>query len=189
MTKKRKIPFIEYYLGIFTSKDDRILDVGCGPARYRNATKFNYIGIDLTKEDYSAGIKRNVDVVASAEDIPFIEKTFDLVFATSTFYQVFNYQKALSEIYRVIKPGGRILLFDYNKQIQKRLEKSENHNLPCWTQFELMNLIKKFGFIDCKMLTRTAHKTFFIEKYFWLFYQSFFSSWIIVTGKKSFKLN
>jgi len=184
MTKNRKIPFIEYYLQKFVNKEDKILDIGCGPARYRFSTQALYIGLDLTKDKYSSEILRSVDVVASAEDILVAQNSFNLVIAISTFYQISNHNKALKEIYRVLKPGGRILLFDYNRLIQKRLIKSEKHFLPCWSQYELRNLIQQFGFTKCELLTRTAHRTLLVERYFWLLYQRFMSSWIIVTGLK-----
>ena len=47
----------------------RIVDVGCGPAVYRDATDAEYIGVDYRSDPY--GGDSDVDVVAPAEDLPF----------------------------------------------------------------------------------------------------------------------
>lgn len=48
-------------------------------------------------------------VLASATVLPFPAATFDLVYAASLFYLVPHWQRALSELARVVKPGGHIL--------------------------------------------------------------------------------
>ncbi|MFQ6083608.1 MAG: class I SAM-dependent methyltransferase [Candidatus Aminicenantia bacterium] len=44
--------------------------------------------------------------VADATDLPFSENSFDAVFAFGILHHIENWQKAISEIYRVLKPGG-----------------------------------------------------------------------------------
>ena len=86
--KNRKIPFVEYYLQKYSDKDNIIIDVGCGSSQYRNSTNAKYIGIDITKEPYSDKVLRDVDVVASAERMPFVVNSIDLVFFVGSFYQI-----------------------------------------------------------------------------------------------------
>ena len=48
----------------------------------------------------------------SAEEIPFSDSTFDVVISNGVFNLVVDKVKALSEVYRVLKPGGRFMLAD-----------------------------------------------------------------------------
>jgi SAM-dependent methyltransferase len=94
------IQAIKIYLG--NRQDLRIVDVGCGkkPYQYLFKNKYNeYIGIDINKSD-------SVDVVATAENIPFGDDQFDVVLATQSLEHTKDYQSAINEAYRVLKKGG-----------------------------------------------------------------------------------
>lgn len=49
----------------------------------------------------------------NVEQLPFSDNEFDTVVATLVFCSVEHPQKGLSEIYRVLKPGGRFLIFEH----------------------------------------------------------------------------
>lgn len=49
---------------------------------------------------------KNVDVIASAERLPFVDQCFDAVFSYDVLEHVSDPFKAASEIVRVLKPGG-----------------------------------------------------------------------------------
>ena len=62
------------------------------------------------------GIVGNVEVVqADAETLPFPDNHFDLVTIAFGLRNVTNKQKALESIYRVLKPGGRLLVLEFSK--------------------------------------------------------------------------
>ena len=46
--------------------------------------------------------------------LTFAENTFDAVYTMETFVHCPNYEKGLNEFYRVIKPGGRLVMFEYS---------------------------------------------------------------------------
>jgi len=184
MSCNPKIPFVEYYLNKYAQKGDLIIDIGCGTAQYRKSTQAKYMGIDITSDDYNAGYPRNVDLVASATDIPLSENFCDLIFCIGVLYQVPDYSMAINEFYRVLKPGGRILIFDYNRRTQKKLSVREGHKLPCWTQWELRRLIQKSGFRDCELLVPVPAMVSAILKNLCLVNQEFNGEWAIVTGVK-----
>jgi ubiquinone/menaquinone biosynthesis C-methylase UbiE len=186
MKKNRKVPFVEFYLNKYTNVNYKILDVGCGTAQYRNSTKAKYIGLDATKDDYGKDLPRDVNVIAKAQDIPFRSNSIDLIFTVGVLYLIGDYEKVILEFYRILKPTGRILLFDYNQHVQRILIKNDNkRNLPCWSQHELAELIKTKGFISCMFLPRISKRYHSLFKHVILLYQKLFSSWIIVTGTKS----
>lgn len=182
--KNRKIPFVEYYLKKYSKSNYIIIDVGCGSSQYRYSTSAKYFGIDLTKDSYSESVLRDVDVVASAESMPFRKNSVDLFFFVGAFYQIPNYNKVLFEVFSSLKPGGRVLLFDYNSKTQKKLEINENRKLPCWSQNKLKRIISEAGFINSIILPRGVSGLNILIKHLWFLYQDLFASWIIVTGVK-----
>lgn len=97
--------------------DAQVLDVGCGSgwaARLlaQQAPAGQVVGIDVSDE--MIGVAReqsktlpNVEFrVASAETLPFPDNSFTHAFSMESLYYYADIAKALSEIYRVLKPGG-----------------------------------------------------------------------------------
>lgn len=83
----------------------KVLDVGAG--------SFNrYDGLfdcdQYLKMDIQAG--ENINVVGSAEKIPFSDDIFDAIVCTQILGDIKNLNQAIGEFYRVLKPGGLILL-------------------------------------------------------------------------------
>lgn len=82
-----------------TPEGARICDVGAGGRRVRP---------DAVCVDITAG--PNVDVVADSHDLPLESGTFDLVICTGTLNLCRDPAKVLSELQRILRPGGRIHL-------------------------------------------------------------------------------
>jgi SAM-dependent methyltransferase len=83
------------------------LDVGCGQRPYEESFFSGasyYIGIDYISE------RSRPDVIASALQIPFLDRTFDTVVSTEVLEHVSNPLGALGEMRRVLKPGGTLVL-------------------------------------------------------------------------------
>lgn len=97
----------------------RVLELGCGPGTLwtRNADRIPD-GWDITLTDFSAGMleeaRRNLldsgltvrFAVVDAQDIPYASDSFDAVIANFMLYHVPDRPRALSEIARVLRPGG-----------------------------------------------------------------------------------
>jgi SAM-dependent methyltransferase len=83
------------------------LDVGCGHKPYEKtffAGAEKYVGMDYLTD------RSTPDVVGSATDIPLPDASFDTVVCTEVLEHVPDPLKALKEMYRVLKPGGRLIL-------------------------------------------------------------------------------
>jgi ubiquinone/menaquinone biosynthesis C-methylase UbiE len=82
--------------------------------------------------------KRNQAVVpieivqASAEELPFAANTFDTVVATLVFCTIPNPEKAILEMKRVCKSGGKILLFEHVKMENRFLSTLQDWLTPVW---------------------------------------------------------
>jgi ubiquinone/menaquinone biosynthesis C-methylase UbiE len=74
-----------------------------------------------------------IDIVqASAEELPFAADTFDTVIATLVFCTIPNPEKAILEMKRVCKPGGKILLFEHVKMENRFLATLQDWLTPAW---------------------------------------------------------
>ncbi len=63
-----------------------------------------------------AGVTGNVSIVqADAEKLPFADRSFDRVCIAFGLRNVTHKDVALAEMYRVLKPGGRMLILEFSK--------------------------------------------------------------------------
>jgi len=161
-----------------------VLDVGCGASLYRRSTEGRYVGIDISTAPYGENCPRDLDVVGSGVDVPFRSGVFDLIFSVSAFFQFPDPARALCEYHRILKSGGRLILFDYNRRIQKDLEIRENMKRPCWTQWGLKKLVSSTGFRDCEILPPFPREINGFERYLRLLEEELRGQWAIVTGVK-----
>jgi demethylmenaquinone methyltransferase/2-methoxy-6-polyprenyl-1,4-benzoquinol methylase len=70
------------------------------------------------------GIVGNVDYVqANAEELPFPDNTFDIITIAFGLRNVTDKDKALASMYRVLKPGGRLLVLEFSKPNNELLSK------------------------------------------------------------------
>lgn len=108
---------------------DRVLDVGCGPGSLTLVAKSlagptgEVHGIDASPEMIDLArrkaLKAGVDAdfqVALIQDIPFADGHFDVVTSSFMMHHLADddaRRKGLAEICRVLKPGGRCLIIDF----------------------------------------------------------------------------
>jgi ubiquinone/menaquinone biosynthesis C-methylase UbiE len=102
----------------------RVLDVGCGTgvfaARIREALpNARVFGIDLVSDMLSKGAERwrrhagHVQPAqADSERLPFAASTFDIVTCANSFHHYPHQDRAVAEMSRVLRPGGRLMLVD-----------------------------------------------------------------------------
>lgn len=84
------------------------------------------------------GVVGNVNYVqANAEALPFAENTFDCVIISFGLRNVTDKEKALRSMFRVLKPGGRLLVLEFSKPILDPLSKIYN--------FYSFNILPKVG--------------------------------------------
>ena len=103
-------------------KNARLLDIGAGTGDLaREALRLHpearVVAADFTLEMMRVG-QNNGSLPWSAADamkLPFGKKTFDAIVSGFLMRNVGNLQEALQEQYRVLKPGGRIVILDTTK--------------------------------------------------------------------------
>ena len=82
-----------------------VLDLGCGAVPYRHlfAQADRYIGLDLPPN-------QEADVLGTALCLPFRDSIFDAVLCSEVLEHVPEPADLLRQVYRVLKPGGVLLL-------------------------------------------------------------------------------
>jgi len=71
------------------------------------------------------GIAGNLETVqANAESLPFDDNRFDVVTIAFGLRNVTNKEKALAEMQRVLKPGGRLLVLEFSKPRNELLSRA-----------------------------------------------------------------
>ena len=100
---------------------DTLLDCGCGTAPmisllYDQYPEKHYTGIDLTPEMIAVAKAKNIPdaefIVGDCEKLPFKDNSFDAVICCQSFHHYPNVQDFFNSVYRVLKPGGRLILRD-----------------------------------------------------------------------------
>lgn len=105
------------------SSGDRVLDLGCGEGRHVISAYLEQgvdaVGVDLSLEDlkttrvkfqeFAQGAQTGSSFSLSSANalaLPFADNTFDKVICSEVLEHIPDYQSALREIDRVLKPGG-----------------------------------------------------------------------------------
>ena len=118
-----------------------LLDVGCGTMPYKKLFKVeDYVGLEI---DSPLSRQRGVaDHFYEGGAFPFPDKSFDTVLCNQVLEHVFEPHHFISEIYRVLKPSGNLLLtvpFVWD-------EHEQPYDYARYTSFGLKHLLLSAGF-------------------------------------------
>jgi ubiquinone/menaquinone biosynthesis C-methylase UbiE len=98
----------------FTEKPMNILDAGCGTGinlKYFQ-TIGDSVGLDISEDALGFSRVRRLPslVCGSVDRLPFKSKVFDLVLALDVIEHIEDDSSAISEFYRVLRPGGSLIV-------------------------------------------------------------------------------
>ncbi len=126
-----------------------VLDVGCGKGRFARVLRERFPdaeihGLDISPEMLKfvpVGIETKVGMMTA---LPYPPERFDFVYATESLEHAVETELAVSELCRVLKPGGRLVIIDKNAEHFGRLQ------TPAWERWfgreELESLLRR----DCR---------------------------------------
>jgi ubiquinone/menaquinone biosynthesis C-methylase UbiE len=113
------VTLIREHLGELRGK--RVLDVGCGKGRFARIFHEQEPAAEIWGLDISEEMLRYVPAgihtrAGSMTELPFPEAWFAGAYATESLEHAVEIEKAVDEICRVVKPGGRIAIIDKNAE-------------------------------------------------------------------------
>jgi ubiquinone/menaquinone biosynthesis C-methylase UbiE len=122
------VKLIREHLGELRGK--RVLDVGCGKGRFARVFREQEPEAELWGLDISPEMLRFVPEgiqtrAGSMTELPFENEFFDGAYATESLEHAVEIERAVAEICRVVKPGGRIVVIDKNAEQWGKLETPE----------------------------------------------------------------
>lgn len=148
------------------SKISHILDVGCGTgqtaAYLANKYEANVTGIDINSIMVAKAKRRMkkarlpVKILqGSIEKIPFPDQKFDFIISESVLSFV-NKPRALKEIYRLLKNGGRFIAIEFtiNQQLEEQSEQEIKQFYgfdSCFMKKDWVDLLKRAGFNNIRI--------------------------------------
>lgn len=150
-----------------------VLDAGCGeggPALYLAGKHGLRIqGIDLLERSVAVarrkaetlGLSGQVEFrIGDYSELEYSDGAYDGVYTMETLVHVSDYEKALAGFHRVLKPGGRLALFEYSllprakmsarqKEVSDFIiEESAMLGLPSFVHEEYPNILSRARFCD-----------------------------------------
>jgi ubiquinone/menaquinone biosynthesis C-methylase UbiE len=142
-----RIQHVQVLLKFFGNLTDKsVLDVGCGKGRFARILGEEFPGADIWGLDISEEMLRFVPAgihtrAGSMTELPFAAATFDCVYATESLEHAVEIEKAVDEMCRVLKPGGKLVIIDKNAEHWGRFK------TPAWERWfqrdELEKLLKR----------------------------------------------
>jgi ubiquinone/menaquinone biosynthesis C-methylase UbiE len=94
--------------------------VGTGLNLPHYSAEVELTGIDLSPEMLELAVRRTEDLgrraelkVGDAQELPFPDAYFDTVLCTFSLCNIPDVRRSISEMKRVLKPGGRMILVDH----------------------------------------------------------------------------
>jgi ubiquinone/menaquinone biosynthesis C-methylase UbiE len=144
------VRLIQQHLGDLRGK--RVLDVGCGKGRFarvlhEQAPEAEIWGLDLSEQMLRFAPPGIQTCVGSMTELPFDDACFDAAYATESLEHAVEIARAVSEICRVVKPGGRIAVIDKNAEHWGRLKTSD------WEKWFTRKELERLLAIHCGSVT------------------------------------
>lgn len=136
-----------YFCSYHNSKKGKILDLGCGEQPYRRMYEKYFSEIITADVEIRNG---NTDVILETDFLPFEDLFFDVILFTEVIEHIADPFKTVSEISRVLKPGGKLLLtWPFNYSL---------HEMPNdyfrYTEFFMQKLLYKHNLEIAKITRR-----------------------------------
>src|SRR5467141_4620148 len=120
--------WVQKYLAHHVHAGAEVLSVGCGPGVILDAvtamhSSIRATGIDISADRVQQAVRRNHEnarlkfACGDAQSMEFQSDSFDLVYCRMLLQYLKEKERAVSEVARVCKPGGTVLLQDLDGQL------------------------------------------------------------------------
>ena len=138
-----------------------VLSVGCGPAIIERGLAehgYNVTGLDVSEEALNGAPDSIRTVVGSAEHMDFSDSSFDAAIYVASLQFIDNYERAVRETARVLRPNSRIVIMLLN---------SKSEHFKRWTQ-DPDSYMSKIRHTDLSGIVETMAKYFSVKTEYYL---------------------
>ena len=144
------VKLIRNHLGDLSGK--RVLDAGCGKGRFARVLKAQEPACEIWGLDISEEMLRFVPEgihtrAGSMTELPFEDGFFDAAYATESLEHAVEIERAVTEMCRVVKPGGRIAIIDKNAEQWGKLR------TPEWERWFTRKGLERLLRRDCRQVS------------------------------------
>ena len=125
-----------------------------------NSEKMVEFGAALAKEH---GFKNLEYRLGDLEDPPIEASSVDLALFSQALHHAATPQRALQAAYRILRPGGKVIILDLLSHTQEQTRELYGHVWLGFSEIELQRMLKKAGFlkIESSIVSREAEAPFF----------------------------
>jgi len=131
------------------------IEIGVGTGRFAAPSRIEF-GLDPSLNMLRVAAERGIHVIGGqAEKLPFGTGVFDFALMVTTICFLDNVEAALHEVYRVLKPGGSLLIgfVDRHSSLGEKYQKNKAKNpfyreATFYTAEEVTSILKQAGYRD-----------------------------------------
>jgi ubiquinone/menaquinone biosynthesis C-methylase UbiE len=159
MNKGNKYICLNSYKILNPQKNSLVLEIGMGNGLFikdllNNASNIKYIGLDFSQVMIDEATELNQNLIdeqkvsfinGSVNSLPFKDNSIDYITTTNTVYFWPSLKENAKEIYRVLKPNGKVLIGYRSKDLMDKIELA-NYGFNKYTKDEIEALLKDTGF-------------------------------------------
>lgn len=164
-----------YRRRIVPEASGRVLEIGVGSGRnlpFYGSAATEVIGLDtsarlleMARAALPDGKAPPIELIeASAESMPFDDRSFDTVVVTWTLCSIPDVESALREMRRVLSPSGRLLFVEHGRSPDRSVTRWQDRLTPTWKRLAggchlnrpIQALLEQSGFRVAQLATGYA---------------------------------
>ncbi len=127
-----------------------MLELGCGTGHWTEFfinQGFKVTGVDISDPMLNIARGKNLEAdlsLANSENLPFDNESFNSIVSITMLEFVENQEKAIQEMYRVLKPGGYLIMGFINADSQIGINKDKDETFKNANLLKINDIESKF---------------------------------------------